>query len=106
VREIEAWLLADRDSFSTFFHIDSSRIPADPEAERDPKGTVVRLAQSSEQKEIREDMAPRPGSGRSVGPAYTSRMIEYVNKVWRPEVAARSAQSLERALKSIKRLGA
>jgi hypothetical protein len=48
--------------------------------------------------DIREDMLPRRGSGRPIGPAYTSRMIEFVENNWRPEVAARSSDSLRRCL--------
>jgi hypothetical protein len=36
---------------------------------------VVELARYSRRRDIREDMVPRPGSGRSVGAAYTSRLI-------------------------------
>ena len=49
-------------------------------------------------------MVPRDGSGRSVGPAYASRMIEYVEGFWRPEVAAHRADSLRRAIACVVRL--
>lgn len=107
VREIEAWLLADRDRFSAFFSIAASRIPANPEAEPEPKRRVVELARWSRRRAIREDMVPRPGSGRVVGPAYASRLIEFVADVadgWRPHVAARSSDSLDRCLRCLWRL--
>jgi len=41
-------------------------------------------------------VVPRPESGRSEGPAYTSRLIEYAQGTWRPDVAAQHADSLAR----------
>ena len=41
-------------------------------------------------------MVPRPGSGRLVGPAYASRLIEYAEAHWRPEVAGQCTDSLRR----------
>jgi hypothetical protein len=49
-------------------------------------------------------MVPREAAGRPVGPAYTSRLIEYIEAHWRPDVAAQHAASLERALACLKRL--
>ncbi|MES1244986.1 MAG: hypothetical protein ABUT39_25495 [Acidobacteriota bacterium] len=106
VRTVEAWLLADRERFSDFFAVAASKVPPSPEFLPDPKRTIIELARSSRRKEIRSDMIPRPESGRPVGPAYTSRMIEYIEsaKGWRPAVAAEAADSLRRCLKCIQRL--
>jgi len=104
VRAIEAWLLADRESFSKFLGVALSRIPMDPESEADPKGTVINLARKSRKQEIRENLVPRRDSGRREGPAYTSTLVDYVQKVWRPSVAARKAESLKRALACIRNL--
>jgi hypothetical protein len=106
VREIEAWLLADRERLAAFLGVKSARLPANPEEEPDPKRIIVELAQQSRRREIREDMAPRPGSGRQIGPAYSSRLIEFVSGSggWRPEVAARSSDSLRRCLSCLRKL--
>jgi len=107
VREVEAWLLADREGLSAFLSIPASRIPREPEAITDPKRIMVELAMHSRQRAIREDMVPRPGSGRAVGPAYTSRLIEFVMDTvagWRPHAAARSSDSLSRCLRCLRRL--
>jgi hypothetical protein len=96
VREVEAWLFGDAEHLARFLGVSASRIPMAPEAVPDPKGTMVTLARHSRRREIREDMVPRPGSGRPVGPAYASRLIEYVDAHWRPEVAAQRVDSLRR----------
>jgi hypothetical protein len=107
VRQVEAWLLADRERLAKFLSVSTSRIPHNPESVEHPKSTLVELARYSRRRDIREDMAPRPGSGRSVGPAYTARLIEFViseRTGWRPEVAARYSDSLNRSLRCLRRI--
>lgn len=104
VREVEAWFLADPERLSGFLGLPASRVPSDPEEEPHPKRTMVGLAGQSSRQAIREDMVPRPGSGRPIGRAYTSRLIEFVNTMWRPEVAARTSDSLRRCLKRLREL--
>ena len=102
VRAIESWLLADAESLASFLHIPRTRIPQLPEAEPDPKATLVNLARLSRSRSIREDIVPRPGSGAKVGPGYAGRLIEFVDanrpSAWRPDVAAEHADSLRRCL--------
>ena len=104
VREVEAWLLADRDGLADFLGTASSRIPVWPEAVDDPKQAMVNLAIGSRRRAIREDMAPRPGSRRAVGPAYASRLIEFAQRRWRPGVAANRSESLQRCRTRIQEL--
>ena len=107
VRQVEAWLLADRERVAKFLSVSMVRIPHNPESVEHPKHLLVDLARSSRRRDIREDIVPRPGSGRSVGPAYTARLIEFVisrHTGWRPEVAARFSDSLNRSLRCLRRL--
>jgi hypothetical protein len=107
VREVEAWLLADRQRFASFFQIPLSAIPTDPESIDDPKEFVVNLAGRSRSRAIKKDMTPRIGSGRTVGPGYISRLIEFAfdpRKGWRPQHAASSSESLKRSLKRLREL--
>lgn len=59
-------------------------------------GTAITLRQ--------EDMVPRPRSGREVGPACTSRLVEFVENHWRSEVALRRAGSLHRCVSRLHKL--
>lgn len=104
VRAVESWLLADRESLAAFLSINASLIPATPESLSNPKETLVNLARRSRRRTLREEMTPRPGSGRPVGPAYTSRLIEYAQTQWRPEVASQHADSLQRVCSCINEL--
>ena len=104
VREVEAWLLADAERLADFLGVPRSRVPAQPESLNDPKEILVNLARTSRRRDIREDLVPRPEGGRQVGPAYSSRLIEFVSGRWRPEIAARRAESLRRAIACLTRL--
>lgn len=107
VRQVEAWLLADRERLARFLSVDVTRIPQDPDSVENPKLTMVALAKRSRRRDIREDFVPRPGSARIVGPAYTARLIEFAigrKTGWRPEVAARFSESLNRALRCLRRI--
>lgn len=105
VREVEAWLLGDAHRLAEFLRVQLSRVPTSPESEESPKEAIVGLARRSRLRDIREDMVPRPGSERTVGVGYTSRLIEFVtdtNDGWRPGVAASNANSLERCIARLK----
>lgn len=104
VRELEAWLLADAERIARFLSVSAAMIPADPDGLADPKRAMVELAVRSRRRSIREDMVPALGSGQPVGPAYTSRLIEFIQDAelgWRPEVAAKRSNSLERCIAGI-----
>lgn len=105
VRTIESWLLADRERIAAFLGISINKIPLNSEVLDDPKRMMVELARISRRKNIRADMVPSPRSGRKVGPAYTSCLMEYVSDPesgWRPAVAAERADSLKRCLRAIR----
>ena len=104
VHEVEAWLLADRKGIARFLGVSQSVVPRDPEAIDNPKRAMVDLAKRSRRSAIQEDMAPREGSGREVGPAYSSRMIEFVRKAWSPEAAMEASDSLRRCVECLRML--
>ena len=104
VRQVEAWLMADAETLATYLSVGRHTIPTNPEALPNAKTEMVNIARRSRRSAIRQDMVPRERSGRAVGPAYASRLIEYAERHWRPEVAAQRAESLRRAIACLKRL--
>jgi len=107
VRAIEAWLLADAERLAVFLGIRAALIPPNPDAEQDPKSTLINLARRSRRRIIREDIVPREGSGGRVGPGYAGRLIEFVAAAehpWRPDIAARRSDSLRRCLETLQAL--
>lgn len=101
VREIEAWIFGDPERLSRFLRVQRTKIPGNPEALIDGKRSMVDLARFSRSRDIQEDLVPRPGSGRTVGSGYSSRLSEFVldrNRGWRPQVSAGECNSLQRLL--------
>jgi hypothetical protein len=104
IRQVEAWLMADAETLAAYLGVAKRIIPEDPESLPDGKTAMVDLSRQSRKRAIQQDMVPRPGSGRKVGPAYASRLIEYAQGYWRPEFAAKRADSLRRAIDCLRRL--
>jgi hypothetical protein len=104
VREIESWLLGDREAIAGFLAVALAKVPVLPDLLDDPKDEIVRLARQSRRRDVREDLVPRPGSGRREGPAYAARLIEFAETKWRPEVAGAHSESLERCRQRIREL--
>lgn len=104
VREIESWLMADRERIACFLGVPLNKVPSNPELVDDPKLEIVNLARLSSSKPIRADMVPRVESERNIGPAYSSRLIEFTSCHWRPEVASRLSDSLKRCIARLENL--
>jgi hypothetical protein len=105
VRALEAWLLADRATCAAFLNVSADLVPAYPEQLFNPKLAMVNLARRSRSRQLVADMVPREGSGASEGPAYASRLQEFIlarSGGWRPEAAARNAPSLDRCIRALR----
>jgi hypothetical protein len=101
VRTIEAWLLADRERLAQLLGVNVAWLPTDPDYLDDPKRELINLARRSRRRAVRDDLVPRQGSGRSVGPLYTTRMIEFLQDEtagWRLDQALRASDSLARCV--------
>lgn len=104
VREVEAWILADRERLARYLQVPEARITGTPEAIDYPKEYLINCAKESSSAAIRRGIIPRPGSRRAEGPAYLSLLSEFVNDVergWRPDVASDHSESLERCIRSL-----
>lgn len=94
VREVEAWLLGDRESAAKFLGVSAAKITLTPEELPHPKEHLVGLARHSRRRVIRDGLVPRSGSKRTVGATYVSDIAEFAGQHWRPDVASRSCPSL------------
>jgi len=72
VREVEAWLLADRAGIAEFLHIDVNKVPHSPEVEDDPKRTLINLARKSRKRRLSQEIVPEVGSSAKIGPLYNT----------------------------------
>ena len=101
VREVESWLMADREGLAAFLHIDVSKVPQSPETEEDPKRTLVNLARKSRKRRLSQEIVPEAGSSAKIGPLYNTHFVNFVNSGWDIEQARLCAPSLDRTLSRI-----
>jgi hypothetical protein len=106
VHAIESWLLADQRGVARFLGVSRTRIPDFPDLIPDPKSCLVELARRSHKSDIRRELVPRPGSGKRVGPAYSSRIIEFALYHWDCARAEESSQSLKSCRLAVQNLAA
>jgi len=101
VREVEAWVMADRERFADFLGVSKSLIPDQTDTIPDPKKLLLQLASKSRKRDLRNDIVPRPGDKRKIGPDYNGRLGEFVQSSWRANVAYAHSPSLARAWKTL-----
>ncbi len=104
VHAIESWLLADQRGVARFLGVSRAKIPDSPDLVPDPKSYIVELARRSHKTDIRRELVPRPESGKRVGPAYSSRIIEFALYHWdcvRAEESSQSLRSCKLAVQSL-----
>lgn len=101
VREVEAWLLADREGIAGYLGIPLVKMPQYPELENDPKQTFLNLVRKCRKRRLIEELVPAVGSSASIGPLYNARMGNFVRDSWNIQRAAKNSDSLSRAVKRI-----
>jgi hypothetical protein len=101
VREVEAWLLADRRNLSEFLGISARIIPENPDNLLDPKATLIDLARRS-RKEVRDRIVPRPASTAKHGPDYNGCLTGFVRTRWECSSATAHSPSLSRTVERLR----
>lgn len=104
VREIESWLLADRNNFADFLKVSPNKLPNNPEQVNDPKLEVINLARRSMSTRIRSALVPEIDSTAVVGKLYDSEMRIFINRQWDVQAARGKAPSLNKCLLSLESL--
>lgn len=102
VKEVEAWVLADRGRFADWLGVSKDLIPVSPEFCSDPKAKLLKIAERSKFREIREGLLPKKGGVSKVGIEYNSLLCEFVTNHWRIEEAQLAAPSLAKALQRLR----
>lgn len=101
VREVESWLLADRQGLAKFLNVSLTNFPLNPDLELDPKNTLIQLAKRSKKREIREDIVPI-NKNASIGPNYNGCLTEFVFKNWSIDNAVLQSGSLRRTYEKLR----
>ncbi len=97
VREVESWILADRDGLSNFLNISLITVPLLPDLEPDPKKSLLKLVSKSRNRQLKNDILPK-NEFASIGPNYNGRMGEFVQNIWNLNNAINHSASFKRAM--------
>lgn len=103
MREVEAWLLADRAAMAAFLRIKEDKLPTAPESLADPKAVLIKLAQAAPRK-IRVGLTLIGQA--AIGPDYNELLSGFIADSWSIDRAAARAPSLKRARKRVGELAA
>jgi hypothetical protein len=95
VREVEAWLLADRSNLAEYLRVSEKWFYGDPDQLRDPKAALIDVARRSRSRELRDRIVPNPGSTAKQGRDYNSCLAEFVRAGWDVDDAATRSGSLK-----------
>lgn len=101
VREIEAWLLGDKESLARHFGVSVDLLPDSPELLPDPKQELVNIARRSSKTWVRKAFVPEMGHAGVTGPTYTSELTLFARDMWDVDRAAKGCPSLSRLLKRL-----
>lgn len=104
VREIEAWLLADREGISEFLSLNYDYVKKEiqnPDSLDDPKEKLIFLTEKSNRRHIKSDIIRQQDNKIIPGPAYYARLSEFVSKHWNITRANKNSESLLRTVKAI-----
>jgi hypothetical protein len=96
VRQVESWLLADRDGMARLLKISVRKLPRDPDALPDAKRSLLQLAQRAP-RAIREDLVAESGATAAQGLGYNAVLSNFVRTSWDPSQAELFSNSLARA---------
>lgn len=100
VREVESWIMADRDGFGEFI---GARIDFDPEQLPDPKAKLLHLALQAP-RAIREELISQRSAIASQGVGYNTKLSEFVAEHWCPRRASVASDSLRRTVERLSSL--
>ena len=98
-KEIDAWLLSDREEFAKLMNIPINKIPVNTQEIADPKRYIINLARKSRKKSFK-DIVPN-GMGKQ-GPGYNIVLQKFVYEQWNAERAANCNESLRKTIDRLK----
>lgn len=104
IREIESWILSDRDGLSKYFKISKDKITPQPDLLRDPKSEIINLAQKGKNSETRRGIPAAQGSSCKMGLSYNTLLSNFVDDSWSYERARLNSESLKETIELLESL--
>lgn len=102
VREVEAWVLADRVEFANWLGISDALVPTSPEICPDPKAELLKLAAKSRYRGLKEGLLPKKDGISKVGLEYNDLLCNFVKEKWHIDTALSLSPSLAKACQRLR----
>jgi hypothetical protein len=116
VDEAEAWLMADRKGFASYFRIKMEDMPSAHQTRQGGRKALTEmnfayksnmyltheLIQKSKNSEFIQQLTPKKGAAK--GPEYNSCMLPFIQNVWNIDDARQNSDSLNRMVLRIEKL--
>lgn len=100
VREVESWILADRENIAKYLGITFSKIPVDTDSIPDPKQLICNLSRKSKKKFVREGIPPKDQYAVQ-GYDYNAILIYFIQSKWNIPNAVECSSSLKRTVERL-----
>lgn len=105
VHEVESWLLSDISGLCRFFQLRNITLRKKPDAIKNPKIEIFRMADKSHIRQRRDAIVYRNDNGTLCqGPDYNGELGLFVQKYWDIISAINNSHSLNRFVNSLQRL--
>lgn len=104
VREIESWLLADKEGISEFLQISKDKITSNPELLLDPKEEIIKLAKKGKNIRTKNGIPPKKGAISKMGLSYNTLLTEFVENIWSSDRAKINSDSLQKILSTLEKM--
>lgn len=105
VREMEAWLIGDREGLANFLGVSPARFELAPEKIRSPKNFLLDAISNSRRKRLVQEMVRTSGSTLVEGPMYTAELTRFVHTEWDLTRAEANCPSLQSCVRRISEIG-
>lgn len=103
VRQIESWILADREGIAKFLSVRVANIPKAPDALGNAKHALLQAAQKAP-RSLRDELVAERNAIAAQGLGYNDLLSKFVRTTWNPRNAASRSGSLDRARKRLSEL--
>lgn len=102
VREIEAWIIADRHAWAEYIGIPEVNFSITPDTLPDPKQHLLNVIRNKGTKKAHQEMLPRRTA--NIGPRYNQVLCDFVSRFWSPKRAAANSPSLRSAIEALRKV--
>ncbi|MGC6387259.1 hypothetical protein ACMV8I_06265 [Ewingella sp. S1.OA.A_B6] len=103
-REVESWILADREGLSNFLNISEKKIDRLPDSLDDPKSKLINLAKACKNSVAKNGIPPKAKSISKVGLSYNTILTKFVTETWSFRRALENSLSLSQTVTLLENL--